>query len=200
MQQFQKKIKTAKRLQHSLPHRHAGFNKTKKMRQRGRAPGAAPSDDTSATGNGSSTDGGTSDGSRDSLRRDDDVLVVSCTVVYDHRFVRLRIAVHDTIESLVELTEIKLHKKYPNESLSHAIVGIRSQRLEKGANVFPVSRRVVVGTKLLKWMCVLCVGCCLDLYLNAYVGDVIMEDDILEVRPYTIAQSVLKLNRSTRFR
>ncbi|GAB9464726.1 hypothetical protein Gpo141_00002152 [Globisporangium polare] len=140
------------------------------MRQRGRAPGAAPSDDTSATGNGSSTDGGTSDGSRDSLRRDDDVLVVSCTVVYDHRFVRLRIAVHDTIESLVELTEIKLHKKYPNESLSHAIVGLRSQRLEK------------------------------DLYLNAYVGDVIMEDDILEVRPYTIAQSVLKLNRSTRFR
>lgn len=66
---------------------------------------------------------------------DADDKVVSCTVVYDHRFVRLRIAAHDTVESLVELTKIKLRKKYPNENLNHAIVGLRSQRLEKGAGV-----------------------------------------------------------------
>lgn len=137
-------------------HSETGF---KTMRQRGRAPGAAPSDarshgsdDTSTTGNGSSsTDDGTSDGSRE-LRRDDDVLVVSCTIVYDHRFVRLRIAAHDTIESLVELTEIKLRKKYPNESPSHAIVGLRSQRLEKGAKVCTVERRTAVSTDPLDWI------------------------------------------------
>lgn len=130
------------------------------MRQRGRAPGATPSDarshgsdDMSPTGNGSSsTDDGISDGSRELRRDDDDVLVVSCTVVYDHRFVRLRIAAHDMIESLVELTEIKLRKKYPNESLSHAIVGLRSQRLEKGAKVCPAKRRMVASTDPLDWI------------------------------------------------
>lgn len=115
------------------------------MRQRGRAAGATPSDarsrgsdDTSASENRSSADDVASGGSREPPR-DDDVLVVSCTVVYDHHFVRLRIVAHDTIESLVELAEIKLRKKYPNESLSHAIVGLRSQRLEKGTKYCTVS-------------------------------------------------------------
>lgn len=75
-----------------------------------------------------------SDGERTS-HRDDSACVLSCTVVFDHRFVRLRIATHDTIESLVELTAIKLRKKYPHEDLSHGIVGLRSQRLEKGASI-----------------------------------------------------------------
>ncbi|KAF1318189.1 hypothetical protein FI667_g14184, partial [Globisporangium splendens] len=93
--------------------------------------------------------------------------VLSCTVVHDHRFVRLRIAAHDTVESLLELTKIKLRKKYPNENLQQEIVGLRSQRLEK------------------------------DLYLHSNVDDVILEGDILEVRPYTI--TALTASGSSRF-
>jgi hypothetical protein len=57
---------------------------------------------------------------------------VHCVVTLAHRHVKLRVSELDTVGSLVELSKVKLHDKYPYEEFAGSVVGVRSARLDIG--------------------------------------------------------------------
>lgn len=57
---------------------------------------------------------------------------VHCVVTLAHRHVKLRVSALDTVGSLVELSKVKLHDKYPYEEFAGSVVGVRSARLDRG--------------------------------------------------------------------